>query len=169
MRGEDHPSRRLVYTPHGSPPRAWGGRYLHKPPDAIRRLTPTCVGRTVLDAARVNPGRLTPTCVGRTAAAGLLPRREAAHPHVRGEDFSPFFPTRPPVGSPPRAWGGLMDAQVEELNKRLTPTCVGRTGEGPRARSARSAHPHVRGEDVTTTGSGMSMSGSPPRAWGGHH
>ena len=40
-----------------------------------------------------------------------------------------------------------MGAQVEELNKRLTPTCVGRTATAWKAWSPSSAHPHVRGED----------------------
>ena len=55
----------------------------------------------------------------------------------------------------------------ETRRERLTPTCVGRTryavGRSPRS----PAHPHVRGEDSRRILLTSSLSGSPPRAWGG--
>ena len=87
--------RRLLHRPRldglGSPPRAWGRPALEKVrkllarlthvrgddvarpvvPDRQGRLTPTCVGTTVV-AFRGGLGRrLTPTCVGTTCARGV--------------------------------------------------------------------------------------------------
>ena len=71
------------------------------------------------------------------------------------------------TGSPPRAWGGLGRDLPHAARQRLTPTCVGRTSPSPAGTRPPSAHPHVRGEDVSThLLRGMSR-GSPPRAWGG--
>ena len=70
-------------------------------------------------------------------------------------------------GSPPRAWGGRGTGGVEPDDGRLTPTCVGRTSPAPPAGPARTAHPHVRGEDECRGGRRSPPGGSPPRAWGG--
>ena len=75
--------------------------------NVLKRLTPTCVGRTSTlksasrarsahphvrgeddDAEAILDGadRLTPTCVGRTPRASSPTACSTAHPHVRGED-----------------------------------------------------------------------------------
>ena len=86
---------------------------------------------------------------------------------MRGEDGDLFGTQELAIGSPPRAWGGHTRARRDASDKRLTPTCVGRTPRrGPRrARSA--AHPHVRGEDRVRALIVPPDGGSPPRAWGG--
>ena len=131
----------------GSPPRAWGGRQEHNPPGADRRLTPMCVGRT--------PGRW------------LEFLDQTAHPHVRGEDGTRLPLTQSWRGSPPRAWGGPGLPDVLVVAVRLTPTCVGRTTYSSQVIADRSAHPHVRGEDLFAPGAAGRGGGSPPRAWGG--
>ena len=70
-------------------------------------------------------------------------------------------------GSPPRAWGGLVENGLLLGESRLTPTCVGRTSAPGRVASAPTAHPHVRGEDHTYAADTHAPTGSPPRAWGG--
>ena len=147
VRGED--SMRMIPSagPRGSPPRAWGGRGLVEDAGDRRRLTPTCVGRTV-----------------RQHAGGRAP---SAHPHVRGEDNNVPAHAPPPCGSPPRAWGGHLCAKPTKIKNRLTPTCVGRTSFVMPLGSYAEAHPHVRGEDGVGARLAAAGEGSPPRAWGG--
>ena len=90
-----------------------------------------------------------------------------AHPHVRGEDITPYSRPMPWSGSPPRAWGGPLFAATLESLARLTPTCVGRTRSSTRKSSGTPAHPHVRGEDGGGVDVPAPADGSPPRAWGG--
>ena len=151
-------------------------------------LTPTCVGRTPPRSSRRSSVTahphvrgedlytasgtgsepwLTPTCVGRTPARCRRHRRWPAHPHVRGEDRACTGVVAPGSGSPPRAWGGPMDPASFARERRLTPTCVGRTAAPAKPHALSPAHPHVRGEDrVRSTNPGYCF-GSPPRAWGG--
>ena len=133
----------------GSPPRAWGG-LPHGP-------------------ALTNRGRLTPTCVGRTGRDRPDAKRRQAHPHVRGEDGVLTEAEGRHLGSPPRAWGGPAFDRYEPVQKRLTPTCVGRTATTAPTRRRQPAHPHVRGEDRWWLRRRAPYAGSPPRAWGGRH
>ena len=148
VRGEDEASGAGAGYAHGSPPRAWGGRKSAVRENLAVRLTPTCVGRT------------SPPVPGGT--------RSAAHPHVRGEDDADTQDVETKAGSPPRAWGGRLQALEGLQVRRLTPTCVGRTGKIMCGNRRAEAHPHVRGEDSSQTPTCTGASGSPPRAWGGH-
>ena len=132
---------------HGSPPRAWGGRHV--------------------TTRQVNTWRLTPTCVGRTPRAYRQTECGAAHPHVRGEDWSAWRAVKRDAGSPPRAWGGHNLGSQCLARGRLTPTCVGRTYNPLGVERRTPAHPHVRGEDGVMPGPRGEWHGSPPRAWGG--
>ena len=147
VRGEDTRSPTNRPGCGGSPPRAWGGRFVGHP-----------VGRTI---------RLTPTCVGRTSRLRTRRWYFPAHPHVRGEDSSTTRRLSWCCGSPPRAWGGLQRRLGVELRKRLTPTCVGRTAAATPSPRRPTAHPHVRGEDEGAAAYVVVDLGSPPRAWGG--
>ncbi len=128
VRGEDWiwPNRGPGFTE--TPPRAWGG---------LRQVEP---GRT-------RAGN-TPTCVGRTPRPEGRQWHPQKHPHVRGEDRHPQVIVPGGGETPPRAWGGPLNAGAFLMGARNTPTCVGRTnflfvhGKKPRK------HPHVRGEDV---------------------
>ena len=127
VRGEDALASVALSGSDGSPPRAWGGRR------RVRRI-----------AVR---WRLTPTCVGRTHVETAVAREQTAHPHVRGEDGPRGGYHGGITGSPPRAWGGRRPVADGVAPIGLTPTCVGRTQVSPVWGRARTAHPHVRGED----------------------
>ena len=167
VRGEDGTIPVMARDITGSPPRAWGGQALHGLGNRRVRLTPTCVGRTLLDLWKDPVDRLTPTCVGRTHPGAVGQSSPAAHPHVRGEDAVLANAEVAPLGSPPRAWGGPPRRDCLDAELRLTPTCVGRTSGPPSGPATRTAHPHVRGEDRAKIRHGWSTFGSPPRAWGG--
>jgi hypothetical protein len=108
---------------------------------------PRAWGGPALPDAAVGRRRITPTCVGRTRPT--------------------YAATWRTLGSPPRAWGGRRDRPVRPTGGRITPTRVGRTGPVAPRTSPCSDHPHVRGEDSASARSAASVSGSPPRAWGG--
>ena len=86
---------------------------------------------------------------------------------MRGEDPRSSAMVSASAGSPPRAWGGRRHRPGETGERRLTPTCVGRTSSTTRMGASATAHPHVRGEDCAGSSCGVRVSGSPPRAWGG--
>src|SRR6185369_6993333 len=67
----------------------------------------------------------------------------------------------------PWAWGGQA-LLVQVVRKgRITPTGVGRTGEGRPCQLKVTDHPHGRGEDGPAEQGHDQVLGSPPRAWGG--
>ena len=132
--------------PYGSPPRAWG------------RQRPADVG--------YRPARFTPTCVGKTRRVRLSRQPPAVHPHVRGEDENMLDTASDVNGSPPRAWGRRRPRSRRAGSPRFTPTCVGKTPSPSVGSSARTVHPHVRGEDGYVGLSPLADRGSPPRAWG---
>ena len=142
-RGDANGSPRLV---EGSPPRAWG--------QATRRSTS---GRSRW---------ITPTCVGTGPSARRRGRRPSDHPHVRGDRTHAVHHNAYAQGSPPRAWGQVERAPVEEAVLGITPTCVG-TGDWIRStRNGSRDHPHVRGDREGREHRGRLGPGSPPRAWG---
>ena len=69
-------------------------------------------------------------------------------------------------GSPPRAWGRLNSDECRRVTRRFTPTCVGTACARTRPASARTVHPHVRGDGSAARSSSVIARGSPPRAWG---
>ena len=117
----------------GSPPRAWGRRDQQELRHLVERFTPTCVG-TAIDRRNYR-------------------RPPTVHPHVRGDGISDESTTEGGIGSPPRAWGRLVDLALELLLPRFTPTCVGtaRTLSSPSIPSELRVHPHVRGDGLALT------------------
>ncbi len=146
VRGEYPGLRQHEGSVFGSPPRAWGVLRRRSTTRCSRRFTPTCVGSTSRRARRV-----------------LL---STVHPHVRGEYQMVGVCDELWVGSPPRAWGVRIRFGTGGKGFRFTPTCVGSTGPSRSTRLSPSVHPHVRGEYGARTSFTVSVSGSPPRAWG---
>ena len=71
--------------------------------------------------------RITPTCVGNTMVGHWLAVEAQDHPHLCGEHFfSAFFPVVK-AGSPPPVWGTPMQKAKPRKIIRITPTCVGNT------------------------------------------
>ena len=127
MRGEDLIASVAVPPNMETPPHAWGRLPSVSPDPAVRRNTPTCVGKTEFGVNRTGVVR--------------------KHPHMRGEDSC--FPDRhlPTPETPPHAWGRLDAICRTNLHQRNTPTCVGKTLQGPPSISSVQKHPHMRGED----------------------
>ena len=128
----DHKARTVIYLDRGgSPPRAWGSQ-----PEAV--------------PVSQHP-RFTPTCVGITPTMRLMPFGPAVHPHVRGDHAKEFKGRGWVDGSPPRAWGSLRRLCECRVAHRFTPTCVGITPCAWGSRTAKSVHPHVRGDHTANS------------------
>ena len=48
------------------------------------------------------------------------------HPHERGEEITADWIASGPLETPPRAWGGVVQQQLQQYDSGNTPTCVGR-------------------------------------------
>ncbi len=145
-RGDRCPGSLRRWRMAGSPPRAWGQDHRGGNRFELRRFTPTGVG---------TGGAFTVIFFGM-----------AVHPHGRGDRRGFHGNLFRHGGSPPRAWGqGHATAPGRSLH-RFTPTGVG-TGEfGAIVIAPKPVHPHGRGDRRGTAPRRISISGSPPRAWG---
>ncbi len=187
MRGEDDTQNHLISSHLGSPPHAWGRPSALRLRNRLHRFTPTCVGKTSTSslhnqASSVHPHmrgedsksawtfeqfiRFTPTCVGKTYCTARTSCTITVHPHMRGEDFGFVIMKSSFSGSPPHAWGRPARVSALMVGVRFTPTCVGKTVELHKICDDAAVHPHMRGEDKSSRGSGGSAPGSPPHAWG---
>ena len=130
----------------GSPPRVWG------------RLFPALRGMALK--------RFTPTCVGKTAAACAAAALTAVHPHLCGEDTWATSTNAGVVGSPPPVWGRRLQERGDIGRSRFTPTCVGKTLRNSGAPKSIPVHPHLCGEDIYYSWTDWAGTGSPPPVWG---
>ena len=143
----DNARRRCRARLSGSPPRAWGQSLMPGHLTAVRRFTPTRVGTTllrwILDCCH---DRFTPTRVGTT--------HRTRCPHGR-------------IGSPPRAWGQLIEVAEIGIQGRFTPTRVGTTESIKKDNLRRLRFTPTRvGTMCRSNENAGGMCGSPPRAWG---
>ena len=167
MRGDNGVDVQRQIPVLGSPPHAWGQCDPHPPRPAAHRFTPTCVG----------------TIQG----SGKSARRDAVHPHMRGDNIKDYGDSVDQTGSPPHAWGQWIVSASSVPHQRFTPTCVGTMisfsvtvtplpgspphawgqWEGPKALpSRRLVHPHMRGDNYKSRRHLHLSNGSPPHAWG---
>ena len=96
--------------------------------------------------ASYNDTGITPTCVGNTSRLRALQYKSWDHPHLRGEYGLLQRMGKTLEGSPPLAWGILIDLTLEYAHQRITPTCVGNTCQLTTRKSNSWDHPHLRGE-----------------------
>ena len=146
VRGEDNAKTGQARPERETPPRAWGRLFPFFPFGPYDRNTPTCVGKTY--TWRV-----------------LLFSREK-HPHVRGEDPPSSTLSSSPPETPPRAWGRHACRLYRGPGTGNTPTCVGKTRRGRLKPCLLRKHPHVRGEDSSSSAACCALAETPPRAWG---
>ena len=151
----------------GSPPRVWG--------------------RHSVNDLSNQPCRFTPTCVGKARADSDVPLRLPVHPHVCGEGGRSGCSSQQHVGSPPRVWGrrrvrtgsrgrttvhphvcgeGPLADPHRPVQRRFTPTCVGKASTPPTATTrVPGSPPRVWGRREQNS-RGSLPGGSPPRVWG---
>ena len=128
----------------GSPPLAWGTRF-------VGLLQPAAV-------------RFTPTRVGNTSAIRENAEVRSVHPHSRGEHRNVCRDCVAMSGSPPLAWGTPLEPTAGYSGFRFTPTRVGNTPYPSLPATAEPVHPHSRGEHVgDATGEAATMRFTPTR------
>ena len=93
-----------------------------------KRFTPTCVGNTVFILTSRQPVTVHPHMRGEYGGRLYMASKcnHAVHPHMRGEYINLLILYYRYAGSPPHAWGILMDGETVPLGKPV--------------------HPHMRGE-----------------------
>ena len=91
--------------------------------------------------------------------------RTGTPPHAWGKLNTIYFHPRA-EGTPPHAWGKHRFRPGRVVDRRYTPTCVGKTElETVRFRLDR-VHPHMRGENCDSARPQFRQHGTPPHAWG---
>ena len=146
MCGESYPCTCSTPCTQGSPPHVWGKLTGTQAAEKFDRITPTCVGKAVLNAIISAPNR--------------------DHPHLCGESTSipAFF--APLIGSPPHVWGKPARFDVYTATLRITPPCVGKAAIISRSFPLLRDHPHMCGESLPTNWEQARHVGSPPHVWG---
>ena len=105
--GEDLLKDLNLLKPEETPPRVWGRLW------RIRSVKRT--------------NRNTPTGVGKTNAGGGQKMKNGKHPHGCGEDQRVMLTHETRTETPPRVWGRREEEHHGNLQRRNTPTGVGKT------------------------------------------
>jgi len=145
-RGDNSSSDNSAVALPGSPPHAWGQRFV-----SLRSHFSF---------------RFTPTRVGTTRSARRSSSNDSVHPHTRGDNECASKQPEIPNGSPPHAWGQPDYLAPVRFVGRFTPTRVGTTRSARWGTGAAPVHPHTRGDNVYSFNNFISNLGSPPHAWG---
>ncbi len=88
------------------------------------------------------------------------------HPHMCGE-FAEFVPDIPNVsGSSPHVWGILLVLQLQRVQLRFIPTCVGNSKTLIQHHTYETVHPHMCGEFIIDMKEEYGVNGSSPHVWG---
>ncbi len=88
------------------------------------------------------------------------------HPHVCGEEKPQRMSQIFSLGTPPRVWGRDYCCRRCVHCLRDTPTCVGKSSCVSTPILRLEGHPHVCGEEFTSSNTKLLASGTPPRVWG---
>jgi hypothetical protein len=148
-RGEDDQLKWLTVDIEGAPPHARGGRR-----GPLRGLLSV---------------RNTPAHAGRTSGRRRSASWATEHPRTRGEDPANCWLWNPPMGTPPRMRGQLLQHFVGDLVHWSTPACAGTARPGPAPAAPGWKHPRTRGEDSVLGAQSCLSGGAPPHARGGPH
>ncbi len=128
--------------------------------------SPRTWGTVERGATRIVIGRFIPTHVGNSCTIHAAPPPRSVHPHARGEQVLCEQPISLASGSSPRTWGTEGLQSLSQKCARFIPTHVGNRIATGRLESARSVHPHARGEQVARKQKKFCPIGSSPRTWG---
>ena len=106
--------------------------------------------------------RLIPTHAGKTLRSDPLSLPVWAHPHSRGENLNPVDAVSLHSGSSPLTRGKHGRGGGRAARVRLIPTHAGKTTIIRAIKRLEEAHPHSRGENPGSLGTGIVGAGSSP-------
>ena len=144
--GENPASSLLLIICVGSPPRVRGKRISKFEKFHVKRITPACAGKTMLNE---------------NVIVNL-----ADHPRVCGENQQRTSKRERRNGSPPRVRGKPREIFDSGANGRITPACAGKTVLFNLCVAVESDHPRVCGENISDLFVEFYENGSPPRVRG---
>ena len=104
--------------------------------------------------------------MGKTSRHQIGTNYTKKHPHSRGEDTIRSPPTDRVPETPPLTWGRPKQNEIQNCEKRNTPTHVGKTKMGSKAALLKKKHPHSRGEDAWLARLRICFTETPPLTWG---
>ena len=110
--------------------------------------------------------RITPMCMGSTILSFGISFHSENHPHVYGEYYQRHYPLQCIRESPPCVWGVPFCLSGFLSIQRITPMCMGSTISGITPYSAYGNHPHVYGEYQGISSMAVAERESPPCVWG---
>ena len=106
--------------------------------------------------------RLIPAHAGKTRIPVMVRRLPWAHPRSRGENPDAMMGTIAWIASSPLTRGKPQGPRGDRRGHRLIPAHAGKTPGGRRGPAGTAAHPRSRGENVSSSRSSRSKSGSSP-------
>ena len=109
---------------------------------------------------------ITPAYAGKSLWSGSVRVWVWDHPRVCGEKVAVCHDHASGVGSPPRMRGKEEGHPRSQGSQGITPAYAGKSDNFGAALSDFGDHPRVCGEKCSATGSGLAVSGSPPRMRG---
>ena len=124
--------------------------------------SPLTRGKPTTVAYDTRGRRLIPTHAGKTIATYGGMMLNGAHPHSRGENLMWVWESPRTGGSSPLTRGKPVGRPIRLALMRLIPTHAGKTANRRHTSSARTAHPHSRGENPSTDAARSSQRGSSP-------
>ncbi len=127
MCGENLFINDILYRLKGSSPLVWG------------KLYHICIS--------MSTSRIIPTCVGKTQMKVLLVLPKQDHPHLCGENDILKSLRKSKGGSSPLVWGKPTGMLVQGDERRIIPTCVGKTVTSISLPHMIQDHPHLCGEN----------------------
>ncbi len=89
----------------------------------------------------------------------------SVHLHARGDALFSACPTKPPPGSPPRAWRRSCYVFASTPRPRFTSTRVETLTVSTSTARIVTVHLHARGDACANCRGVAHLAGSPPRAW----
>ena len=110
--------------------------------------------------------RITPMCMGSTILSFGISFHSENHPHVYGEYYQRHYPLQCIRESPPCVWGVHGLACVPVAISGITPMCMGSTIIFSSRIASIKNHPHVYGEYKHYDVAHHAISESPPCVWG---
>ena len=121
----------------------------------------------ILDADR-SEGRLIPAHAGKTSYHSSAADDATAHPRPRGENTYVVTPWCYAEGSSPLTQGKPQVTVEGTVEEGLIPAHAGKTLHNPAHRSASTAHPRSRGENIYSVIAAVADWGSSPLTRGKH-